>query len=232
MNVSEIGNSIGLGYQAETSAAKDSLGKDDFLRLLTTQLKYQDPLNPMEGTEFSAQLAQFSSLEQLQNISDALETSINANYVLTSSVNNTMASTMIGKEVRANGNAVVMNPNSDKAEITFDLSADAHQMKVEILDENDNVVRTLTFDDTKNVEEWDKGEHTLLWDKIDKDGNDVSGGNFRFRVEAKNSNGDTIAVNNIVKGGISGVRYDSSGALLMVGELIVRMSDVFQISES
>ena len=50
-----------------TAQGKSSLGKDDFMKLMISQLKNQDPLNPMDGTEFSAQLAQFSSLEQLSN---------------------------------------------------------------------------------------------------------------------------------------------------------------------
>ncbi|MFO0752727.1 MAG: flagellar hook capping FlgD N-terminal domain-containing protein [Thermodesulfovibrionales bacterium] len=58
-----------------TGTTNTSLGKDDFLYLLTKQLEYQDPLNPMQDTEFVAQLAQFSSLEQMTNMSKSLETS-------------------------------------------------------------------------------------------------------------------------------------------------------------
>ena len=90
-------------YGTNTTQGKSELGKDDFLKLMIEQMKNQDPLSPMEGTEFTAQLAQFSSLEQLSNMSDSLEQSINANYQLTQAVNNTMTAALIGKEVKLEG---------------------------------------------------------------------------------------------------------------------------------
>jgi len=66
--------------------------------------KYQDPLNPMQGAEFSAQLAQFSSVEQLANINKTLLDSIDGNYLLSTSINNTLAATVIGRDVKAYGN--------------------------------------------------------------------------------------------------------------------------------
>ncbi|WP_312522599.1 flagellar hook assembly protein FlgD [Anaerospora sp.] len=68
-----------------TSKANDALGKDDFLKMLVTQLRYQDPLQPMEDKEFIAQMAQFSSLEQMQNMNTAMIT--------------TQATNLIGKEI-------------------------------------------------------------------------------------------------------------------------------------
>lgn len=63
----------GAGSPGTTRQPTSSLGKDDFLKLLTTQLRYQDPLNPMDDKDFIGQMAQFSSLEQITNVSDSME---------------------------------------------------------------------------------------------------------------------------------------------------------------
>jgi len=63
MNIATIGTSYTEAYPSAT--AKKELGRNDFLKLLVAQLKHQDPLNPVKSTEFTSQLAQFSSLEQL-----------------------------------------------------------------------------------------------------------------------------------------------------------------------
>jgi flagellar basal-body rod modification protein FlgD len=78
-----------------------TMGKDEFLQLFTNQLKYQDPMKPMEGTEFSAQLAQFSSLEQLYNMNTKLESML----TYQSSLNNGMALNLIGRNVKTHDGA-------------------------------------------------------------------------------------------------------------------------------
>ncbi len=75
---------------------KDVLGKDDFLRLLTTQLRYQDPINPVQDQEFVAQLAQFSSLEQMQNLNTTMGEMMEAQQQLTALG---QAMNMLGKQV-------------------------------------------------------------------------------------------------------------------------------------
>src|SRR5512145_3299493 len=87
---------------SSTTSTKNILGKDEFLKMLIAQLKHQDPLNPMDGTAFTAQLAQFSSLEQLQNINTQLTSFTKQQQ----SLGNTQAVNLIGREVLAKGNAI------------------------------------------------------------------------------------------------------------------------------
>ncbi|EGD52906.1 flagellar hook assembly protein FlgD [Thermoanaerobacter thermohydrosulfuricus] len=89
-------------YTNRVTTSKDQLGKDDFLKLLVTQLKNQDPLNPMDDREFIAQLAQFSTLEQMQNMNSSFNAVrainlIGKNIYATITDNNGNSQTVTGK---------------------------------------------------------------------------------------------------------------------------------------
>jgi len=91
--VNTIGTTATASTQAtQSTSVKNELGKNEFLKLLVTQLKYQDPMDPMEDKEFIAQMAQFSTLEQMQNINSLLEV-LNANTLAG------QAAQMLGKSI-------------------------------------------------------------------------------------------------------------------------------------
>jgi len=105
------------------SSDKAILGKDDFLKLLITQLNYQDPMNPIQSTEFASQLAQFSSVEQLYNINSNLLKSIDASYATNRSITNALVANLIGKRVTVYGDSLRLE--SEKGvEFGYELKGD------------------------------------------------------------------------------------------------------------
>ena len=114
---------------------KESLGKDDFLKMLVAQLQNQDPLNPLDGTDFTAQLAQFSSLEQLDNMNSQL----NVIGLYQSSLNNSQSVGLIGQQITANGNSVMVE--GPATILSYDLSGNTDTVSVKIYDQEGSLVR-------------------------------------------------------------------------------------------
>ncbi|RMF57556.1 MAG: flagellar hook capping protein [Calditrichaeota bacterium] len=222
MEVSNIGNV--LGNSSTSTSPEKILGKDDFLRLLVTQLSYQDPLNPLKATDFSAQLAQFSSVEQLFNIDDTLKASLDANYLLATSINNTMAAMVIGKEVRAVGDQVYFDGDV-ATNIVYDLPENATSVTIEVVDQNGQVKRTVQLDNVP------AGENEFSWDGKDNSGNVLPEGTYQVRIKAENRDGEDISATTYISGIVSGLRYSTSGPVLMLGNLEIRLSDVYEIHQ-
>ncbi len=223
MEVSNVVSSLFNGNDNRPTSEK-ILGKDDFLQLLVTQLSYQDPLNPLEAADFSAQLAQFSSVEQLANIDQSLRASQDSDLLLATSINNTLAATVIGKSVRAHGNQLYYD-GEQPSNLSFSLAGNAKQVTIEIVNENGKVVRTIQ---QKNLS---AGDHTLSWDGRDDDGAHMPEGTYTFRVSAQDGEGNPVDVNTYLSGRITGVRYGEGGAVLMVGRIEIALSDVYEILE-
>jgi len=219
--VDGIGSATGNQYTTAVKG-KSELGKDDFLKLMMAQMKYQDPMNPMDGTAFSAQLAQFSSLEQLTNINTSLTQSINANLMLAESVNNTMSATLIGKEVKLS-NTTIQKNGQDEANIGYTLPGDAVSVKISIYNEAGMLVKTIEDAST------DKGDSKLSWDFTDNDGNNLPDGSYTFSVEAEGANGNLMDVTHFLYGKIAGVKFTTEGTKLLVNNSEYLLSDILEI---
>jgi flagellar basal-body rod modification protein FlgD len=218
-------SNIASGYGGGSLAGGSVMGKEDFLKLMLAQLQNQDPLSPMEGTEFAAQLAQFTSLEQLMNLNDSMDTSINANYYLTQSINNTLAATLIGKEVKLSG-STFQNNGQENATLGYNLSTAANSATVKIYNESGVLVKTIE-NPPKN-----SGDNKLIWDFTDNDGNAVPQGKYRFEVEAKDVDNNPISNSTYVLGKIDGVKFTGYGTMLVVNGAEYMLSDIMEIYNS
>ena len=129
MTVSTIDTSTSSTTSSTNSSGTQTLGKNDFLKLLITQLKNQDPLKPTDSTQFVTQLAQFSSLEQMSNVNDNLKII----QAFDQSINNAQAVNFVGKTVKASG--CIFELGSEKThEIQYQLGEDANAVYVGIID--------------------------------------------------------------------------------------------------
>jgi flagellar basal-body rod modification protein FlgD len=199
------------------------LGKDDFLRLLTVQLQHQDPLEPQQNTEMVAQLAQFSSLEQLENMNRNLASSLDLDLILTQVLNNTAAAGLIGKSVLAGGRSVVLDASGDAVPINFDLAANANSLTVAIYDESGTLVRKI---EESGIE---AGRRSIEWDGKDSSGNSLSGGTYTFQVTATDGEGNSIDVSPLVMGSVDVVKFVNGEAVLVIGGVEVAISQIIEI---
>lgn len=216
---------INSGYGTGSLTGQTSMGKEDFLKLMLAQLQNQDPLNPMEGTEFASQLAEFTSLEQLINLNKAMDTSINADYFLSQSINNTLAATLIGKEVKLSGNSF-QNNGAENTTLGYNLSTQASICTIKIYNESGQLVKTIE-NASKN-----SGDNKLIWDYYDNNGNKVPEGKYTFKVEAKDSNNNLISYSDYVLGKIDGVKFTEMGTMLVVNGANYYLSDIMEIYNS
>ena len=225
--VNDISSLINQSTNFNTGAAqgKSSLGKDDFFKLMMAQLKNQSPLDPTDSSKYAAELAQFRSLEQLQNMNDSLTQNINANYMLTQSVNNTLTAALIGKSAKLNSSQIKYDGQSE-ADFTYKLPSQANTVTVKILDQNGKVVKSY-----ENVP-MTAGEHKLSWDFTDNEGNKVSNGDYTFKVEASDMTGKDMTVNSFGYGTIDAVRFTQNGTMLVINGVEYNLSDISEILNS
>lgn len=221
-NVAPIGGMVDSG-QINQVAGKSNLGKDDFLNLLVKQLQYQDPMEPMKDTDFVAQLASFSSLEQLSNIGTSLDNSTQLNYILSQTIANTIATTLIGKEVVANSNQIHHDSNSTNR-LDFNLDDAAANAEIEVKDSNGTVIRTIT---SNNLE---KGSNSVEWDGRDNNGVRVAAGNYTFSVSAKDQDGNEVGAQTRLIGLVESVRYEDGQGYLIVNGQKISLSDIVEVN--
>ena len=200
-----------------TSASSDDMGMDTFLNLLVAQLQYQDPLNPVENTDFTAQLAQFSSLEALTDMKGSMD---QISY-LQGSLNNMQALSFIGKEVSAQGN--IIHYTGEDVGINFALDDSAAEVAVSIYTEDGYLVRS------DNIGSASQGDMEYLWDGTDDSGEQVIPGRYTFTVDAIDYNGLPVSSTTYALGEVTGVRYDNGITYLIIGDKEVTISDVDKI---
>jgi flagellar basal-body rod modification protein FlgD len=196
-----------------TAKKTSAMGKEDFLNLLVAQLKNQDPLNPDDPTAFTAQLAQFSSLEQLTNLNTSMEG-------LAEAQNNSekiSSLSLIGKNVSYNSGK--LNYDGQPVELGYQLDGTASSVTLSIQDANGKTVYTSQAATT----ELGAGNHFITWNGTDQDGNPVASGKYKIVLQASAAGtGTTVAASPLVRSVVTGVDLSSGMITTNAGEVLLK----------
>ena len=214
-----LGTSSSTSSTTSSTSSTNSLGQDAFLQLLVTQLQYQDPLDPMDDKEFVAELAQFSSLEQLTEINTGIDNlaSIGETQQLMGAVN------FIGKTIEATGTAVGLSDGT-ATPVTFTLSDDAETCLVNVMDSSGTTVRTVDLGATS------AGEIEFTWDGKDYDGNVMEDGQYQVAMTATDADGNILTATTTMTGTVTGIKQESGTYYLDIGnDRYVAFTDITNV---
>ncbi len=211
-------NYVDLSKKPRT-VGNDKMDKDAFMKLMLAQMKNQDPTNPLKSHEMAAQLAQFASVEQLQNINGTLVDMQNSQKPSESF----QALSFIGKSVEGDASKIIRMKGDKNHEFTFVLNEDVKETEIKVRNQNGDIIRKINLHDLK------KGPNKWVWNGKNETGNTVPVGEYTMIIESKSASGKKVLVKTDFNGTISGVSYTSEGPVLMVGDQAIRLKDVRKI---
>ena len=221
MTIDAIINNSGASPIADavSQAGNGALGRDEFLTLLVAQLKHQDPLNPLESHDFTAQMAQFSSLEQLFDVNASLagiqeaiagnEKDGNLDY--------------IGKQVKAAGNTLYKSGESmDQGSYFIE---DGAEVTITIFNGEGQEIRRI-----EAGYQVGGSEYELDWDGKNAAGVSVGDGIYTFDIAARDINGLDVYTETYSKGMVTGVSNQYAVPYLVIGERLLEPENVLETS--
>jgi flagellar hook assembly protein FlgD len=229
-------NGYGFGgatYTGDTTSDiwKDTnkMGKDQFLHLLTVQLKYQDPLSPMDNTAFVSQLAQFRALETGENTESAIrelgrafDENLASQMYASQSVANASAMSLIGRDVRMIQDKVSWDgKDGNRIPINVHLG-NATRGDVEIIDGDGKVIRTIAATD-KDAQ----NSVTVYWDGKTDDGEKAKAGSYGVRVKGGDKD---LSLYPYVQEVVEGVRFSNDGVMVKIAGKEIPINGVLDVS--
>lgn len=194
----------------------NQMGKDEFLKLLTHQLQFQDPMNPMDQSKLTGELAQFSQLEQLSNLNSKFD-SANKTKALEDKF---YAASFVGKKIVTSGSSIHLQNSGDEGDVLFKLDGDAAKVMVRILDEKNNVMGEIWRDGMS------QGSHQVTWDGVALDGSPAVKGTYRAQVKAWDNLGNEVMARTEATGVVQSVTFDQGEPILTVNGQKVYLRDV------
>ncbi len=200
-----------------TTGAGPTLGKNDFLLLMIAQLKNQDPLSPMDQNQFLAQTAQFTSLEDLQNIDSDIQSLKSA----MSGSGLTASAGLVGHTVYASTGTAQWDGQTP-APLTFTVDGSPSHVEVDVVDSQGSIVSQMSTGPLA------AGTQQVTWNGTNDQGQGMTPGTYTYRVTASGAPG-TTPLAYATAGAVSGVTQSNGSVLYRIGSATVNPTDIVQI---
>ncbi|WP_041082618.1 flagellar hook assembly protein FlgD [Thermotoga profunda] len=215
-------NAIDYSYSTYTTTqrtASNTLDKEAFLLLLITELKNQNPLDPMDNKDFIAQLTQFSTLEQITNMTESIQNFL----TLQEGAFQAQAASLIGKYAVVQTDQIAVSDGTAES-IVFELD-EAAPVVIRIYDSNGNLVKEATSSSL------DAGTHAYVWDARDSSGLTVSDGTYTYTVSKINSDGSETEIGGVEGGKIESVKFRNNQIYVYIGGKEYPLASIVEIME-
>lgn len=216
--VANSGKPTGRRIQGQGNSQLD---KDAFFKLMLAQVKNQDPTNPMKNHEMAAQLAQFSSLEQMSNVNETLKLMHKGQ----GQDSQFQALNLMGKVVKGDSSKLNRLQNEGTHDLSFSLKDNASEVNVSVANTEGKVVKRFTLSNMT------KGMNRVQWDGKDESGVVQPQGTYRIAVEAKDVSGGRVATESEFGGRVTGVQFTEAGPIVSIGKQSIPLKDVKIIEE-
>jgi flagellar basal-body rod modification protein FlgD len=200
---------------------KGEMGADTFMKLLVAELKNQDPSQPMDARQMVEQLSQLSGVQKLTEIDDKLSTLQSGSNATTS----LQSSGLIGRTVSAKTNHLSVVDALTQPSGSYQLQANAKDVRVQVMTADGTVVRTLDAGAQKG------GNHSFQWDGNMDNGKRAATGVYSFQVSASDDKGLPVPASSEVSGLVTEVTYENGAPEVVVGGAHVALSDVTSIAQ-
>jgi len=213
MSIESIAAAATSGSTTTQDRALIADNLDTFLKLLTTQLQNQNPLDPIDTNQFTQQLVEFSSVEQAVKGNELLTQIVTSNTANAT----TTAIDYIGKQVQAKGAETTLK--AGEANWTYTIGQNSPDASVTIRDSSGEIV----FSEVTTLE---AGTNTYSWDGVKSSGSTANDGAYSITIEASDIDGNNIGVSTSVSGIVTGVEFDGADTILNIGSSRVKLTSV------
>ena len=217
MSITSVTSNATTNSQGTTGAKKSALNQDDFLKLFMTQLKYQNPLEPMDNFQMATQLAQFNTVDALTRMNQTM-TQLAANQ---NSMNNLQIAGLIGKKVKTQGNNLAIQQGA-VGEGMYQL-AKPGKVVVQIFNAEGSLVRLI------DAGSKDTSPQKIGWDGKNQAGSALPDGVYTLKVLAVDAQGQSVPVTTYQTGMVDGVSLDNGSVALQVNGGKIQFGDILSI---